>query len=409
MKIKTIVPVIGITIIVGMHALADGQAGVLYTSGAVDSSQYSSMVGGYLGLDNQEQTAISFDEELAAVSTTATSHLLDENSKYIVYYNAGAEFNVKAVNSTIKAMTIRNALQTAGISDGEFLIIGLNDCTGLDGFADALYAYQKQGGKIKQKNVQLAMEELTIASVISDADVVLNTVKTAAVSGKSITDALSKYSLDGSVLAELEVWASEYADTFTDYTELSLGTIKSDSLLVTADDSYLGEYVDISVTYEKPGKHTDSMFSCFTSKKKTSSETERDAVLTPSTEHVEISSDMIPEDTEMSTEEETIAETEMIETTEGTEETKETEESDTVSPVEVVEGGSSRQYTVIPKDDNYKFDGLSEYEKSQDSSATSSSSDETVTVVGKGDSQYDTDQYAASKEYRDDFAQNLLE
>lgn len=54
------------------------------------------------------------------------------------------------------------------------------------------------------------MEELTIASVISDADVVLNTVKTAAVSGKSITDALSKYSLDGSVLAELEVWASEY-------------------------------------------------------------------------------------------------------------------------------------------------------------------------------------------------------
>lgn len=42
MKIKTIVPVIGITIIVGMHALADGQAGVLYTSGAVDSSQYSS-------------------------------------------------------------------------------------------------------------------------------------------------------------------------------------------------------------------------------------------------------------------------------------------------------------------------------------------------------------------------------
>ena len=110
MKIKTIVPVIGITIIVGMHALADGQAGVLYTSGAVDSSQYSSMVGGYLGLDNQEQTAISFDEELAAASTTATSHLLDENSKYIVYYNAGAEFNVKAVNSTIKAMTIRNAL-----------------------------------------------------------------------------------------------------------------------------------------------------------------------------------------------------------------------------------------------------------------------------------------------------------
>ena len=151
------------------------------------------------------------------------------------------------------------------------------------------------------------------------------------------------------------------------------------------------------------------MFSCFTSKKKTSSETEQDAVLTPSTEHVEISSDMIPEDTEMSTEEETIAETEMIETTEGTEETKETEESNTVSPVEVVEGGSSRQYTVIPKDDNYKFDGLSEYEKSQDSSATSSSSDETVTVVGKGDSQYDTDQYAASKEYRDDFAQNLLE
>ena len=198
------------------------------------------MVGGYLGLNNQEQTAISFDEELAAASTTGTSHLLDENSKYIVYYNAGAEFNVKAVNSTIKAMTIRNPLQTAGISDGEFLIIGLNDCTGLDGFADALYAYQKQGGKIKQKNVQLAMEELTIASVISDADVVLNTVKTAAVSGKSITDALSKYSLDGSVLAELEVWASEYADTFTDYTELSLGTIKSDSLLVTADDSYLG-------------------------------------------------------------------------------------------------------------------------------------------------------------------------
>lgn len=407
MKKRTIVAILGIAALFSMGTVADDSV-TLYTSGNVDASQYATISQKYLGLDNAEQVTISFDEELATISTTSASKLLDEDAKYLVYYNPDANLNVKAVNTGgLAASTIRAALQTAGIDEGEFLIVGLNDGTGLDCLADALYAYQKHGNELDQKKVQLAVEELRLASIIAEPDKVITAAKSA--------DDLSGFGLDSTTQEALEVWAGSYADTYKEYVELGLETIKPDSLLVTSDDAYLGDYVDVTTTYEKPKEKSDSMFSCFTSKKKETAETEQTAIITPSTEKVEISSDMIPEDTERMTESETAAsndetadsETEATTKTETETEIKETTAT-TDSPIEVVEGGG-RPYTVIPKDDSYKFDGLSEYEKSQDSASSNSSTEETVTVVGDSDNQYDASQYAADQNYKDDFAQNLLE
>lgn len=408
MRIKTIALILGAIPIAGLSVIAESNS-TLYTSGDVAQSQFSSIAKQYVGLEDAEQDEIDFEEELAALRSTSASKLIDSNSKYVVYYNADGQFNVKAVNTgNLKATTIRNAMQTAGIKKGEFLIIGLTDSSDLGGFADAIYAYKQQGGSITQKNLELAVEELTIANKVTDPDNVIKDAKFAAVDGKNINDELAKYDLDNSTLEGIEAWALSYADVIGSYSALELSTIDNDSILVTADDAYLGDNVNISVTYNKPEKRADSMFSCFKSKKK-KAETEVETVVTPSTEKVEISSDMIPDDTEAPTEKETKTETEIKTETETERVTETTNTEGTESPVDVVED-AGRSYDVIPKDDSYKSDGLSEYERSQDESASNSSaSSADVTVVGKSDSKYDTEQYAASKDYKDDFSQNLLE
>lgn len=417
----------------------------IYMSDSIEQSQINTITTDILHSSDVSPVGLKFEEEAAMLELTTTSGLISEDVHSLVYTDLEKPLNLKAVNTdSITASMFANAMITAGVSHGEFLLMNTINADSLNCYADALHAYQDSGDNLDSKKVSLSVEELELCRMLSASlssqkvTEIISSAKTLASSNDfsedAIRTALNDYNIPDSVILQLVGWCEEYSTVYKEYEEYSFGTVNSKSILESINlDSTTN---NISTTYDVEATKADAFFGCF--RKKDSKETEFNTVSV-------IDDSMIPDDARIETESATTESTEGVsessvtkdsvtesetvvtesttvgDTTASKESESESQTNSAEPNIEILDQTNKTEYKTIAIDNSYNGDGLSSEEKKYDNEELAklkTENDGEIIVDGNSSvvttsddyaSIYDTDNYKASYDYSDADEKNLLQ
>ena len=423
----------------------------IYVSDSIEQNQINTITTDILHSSDVSPVGLKFEEEAAMLELTTTSGLISEDVHSLVYTDLEEPLNLKAVNTdSITASMFANAMITAGVSHGEFLLMNTINTDALNCYADALHAYQDNGDKLDSKKVSLSVEELELCRMLSASlssqkvTEVISRAKTLAssndFSGETVRTALNDYSIPDSVILQLVGWCEEYATVYKEYKEYSFGAVNSKSILESIDlDSTTNS---ISTTYAIETTKADAFFGCF--RKKDSKETEFDTVSviddsmipddakiesaatidteSASTERAEgISESSVTKDSAVESETAMTEGATVADTAAAKESESESQASSVEPNIEILDQTNKTEYKTIAIDNSYNGDGLSNEEKKYDNEELAklkTENDGEIIVDGNSSvvttsddyaSIYDTDNYKASYDYNDADEKNLLQ